>query len=249
MLNYLLNRVLLTPGAKGGNLPARLARSGKLALCAAAMLAVATGCGSAPPPHAGAGPAQTSATPPRATVASSGPTANPSTNAIKSLLLQEGDTVKISFPGAANLDAVVIIRRDGKVTLPMVGEYDAASKTPATMETELKKLYSTLLVNSDVLVTVQSSAFIVYVTGSVNKPGKIVSERPLTVLEALIEAGIDNTKSNLRAVQVIRTDAAGHTEKVTLNLWKVLHSRNAEMPNFALRPYDIINVPEKFSFY
>ena len=85
--------------------------------------------------------------------------------------------------------------------------------------------------------------------GAVTKPGKIISDRPLSVLEALIEAGIDDTRSNLKSVQIIRTDDAGHTEKWKLNLYKPLNSKTAQMPSFTLKPYDVINVPERFNFF
>jgi polysaccharide export outer membrane protein len=251
MLNYLLDRVELTPCAKDRKPWAGLARA---ALCAMTVLAAAAGCQTAPPHSTplsrstNAPPHSTNAPPPAAP-ASPGATSNESTNSSKSLVLQEGDTIKITFPGAPNLDTIETVRRDGKITLEMIGEYDAAGKTPATVEADLKKLYGSQLVNSEVSVTVQSSAFVVYVMGAVFKPGKIISERPLTPLEALIEAGVDDTKANLKAVQIIRTDNAGHTEKFKLNLHKVLHSKTEQMPSFTLKPYDVINVPERFNFY
>jgi hypothetical protein len=57
------------------------------------------------------------------------------------LVLREGDTVRISFPGSPNLNAVQQIRRDGKVSLPLVGEFQAAGLTPVQMEKEPIKLY------------------------------------------------------------------------------------------------------------
>lgn len=87
------------------------------------------------------------------------------------------------------------------------------------------------------------------VMGAVGKPGQIISDRELNILEALIEAGIDDTRSNLRSVQVLRTDASGHTEKFKLNLKKVFTKKNGQLPDFVLKPYDIINVPERFNFF
>jgi len=213
-----------------------------------AVLAVAAGCQTAPPHSTNAPPHSTNA-PLQAVPASPGAASNEPANADKSMVLKEGDTLKITFPGAPNLDTIESIRIDGKITLQMVGEYDAAGKTPAAVEADLKKLYGPQLVNNEVSVTVQSAAFVVYVMGAVAKPGKIVSERPLTPLQALIEAGVDDTRANLKAVQVIRTDSAGHTEKFKLNLHKVLHSQTEQMPSFTLKPYDTINVPERFNFY
>lgn len=78
------------------------------------------------------------------------------TNSNKSLVLHDGDTLKIDFPGAPNLNTTQAVRRDGKISLSMVGEYDAADKTPAQVEADLKKLYASQIVNSEVSVTVPS---------------------------------------------------------------------------------------------
>jgi len=77
------------------------------------------------------------------------------------------------------------------------------------MEAELKSLYGSQLMNNEVTVAVQSSAFVIFITGAIGRPGKLVSERPLTPLQALIESGVDDTRSNLKAIQIIRTDEAG----------------------------------------
>lgn len=216
------------------------------ALLALGVLAVAAGCQTQSPQSAGA-PLHSTNAPPQAVTAPPAAAGNESTNVNKSMVLQEGDTIKIVFPGAPNLDTIESIRVDGMITLQMIGEYQAAGKTPATVEADLKKLYGLQLVNSDVSVTVQSAAFVVYVMGAVMKPGKLISDRPLTPLQAVIEAGVDTTRSNLKAVQVIRTDSAGVTSKTTLNLYKGFHG--GQLPNFTLKPDDVINVPLRFSWY
>ena len=210
-------------------------------LCALAMLIVVSGCQSSSS-HS------KPALPPTAR-ASAGVTNDLGVNSGASMLLQEGDSLKISFPGAPNLDTIVTIRRDGKISLPLIGEYDASGKTPATLEADLKKAYASQIVNNEVSVNVQSSAFVVYVMGAVMRPGKLISDRPLTVLQALIEAGMDDSKSNLKKVEIFRTGSSGQTEKTTLNYYKFLHNKGAPTPAFTLKPYDVINVPEKFSWY
>lgn len=229
MLNYLSYKIGTTACVKFRKPLAGLTRTGMVTVCALALLA---GCATKSPSTTAVSPVTTGNDP-----------AKPN----KSLLLQEGDTLKITFPGAPNLDTIQVIRRDGKITLELIGEYDAAGKTPAAVEADLKRLYGSQLVNNSVSVSVQSSAFVVYVMGTVGRPGKIVSERPLTVLEALIEAGLDDTKANLKKVQVIRTDATGHTEKTILNLYKGIHG--GQLPTFTLKPYDDIIVPERFNFF
>jgi protein involved in polysaccharide export with SLBB domain len=87
----------------------------------------------------------------------------------------------------------------------------------------------------------------IYVTGAVLHPGKVMSERPLTPLEAIMEAGgFDYTKANQKAVAVIRHEG-GATQRYKLNLKNELAGSGVEP--FALKPFDIIYVPEKFNWF
>ena len=163
------------------------------------------------------------------------------------LVLHEGDAIRVTFPGAPNLDVAAQIRRDGKITLKLVGEFKAAGMTPADMEKELIKLYGPQLQSKEVVVSVDSAAFPVYVTGAVLRPGKIMSDRPMTALEAIMESGgFDTTKANMKAVGVIRHNN-GQTEHFTLNLRQVLQGKTTE--TFDLKPHDIIYVPERFNWF
>ena len=171
------------------------------------------------------------------------------TNAPKSdvMVLREGDSVRISFPGAPNLNTIAPIRRDGMITLQLIGEFKAAGLTPSQLEKELIKLYGPQLQTKEVLVAVESSAFPVYVTGAVLRPGKIMSDRPITALEAIMEAGgFDYTKANLKAVTVIRSEN-GKTEHHKLNLKPLLQGQGTEQ--FNLKPFDIIYVQERFNWF
>jgi protein involved in polysaccharide export with SLBB domain len=193
---------------------------------------------SAPSPDATATPAP---------AASSAATTAPAQDKSSSMVLREGDTVKISFPGAPSLDTMQTIRRDGKITLNMVGEMKAAGLTPQELEKQLLKAYDSQLVVKEVSVVVQTSVFTVYVTGAVLRPGKVVSDRVETPLEAIIEAGIDHNKANLKKVTVVRENENGTRELFKLNLDAVLKGKPGKP--FILEPMDKIYVPEKFMWY
>jgi polysaccharide export outer membrane protein len=165
----------------------------------------------------------------------------------EAVVLREGDILRITFPGAPALDATPQIRRDGKITLSLVGEINAVGMTVNQLEKELVKLYSSQLVTKEVTVMLVSSTFDVYVTGAVFRPGKVISNRPLTALEAIMEAGgPDYTKANLKAVDVIRT-SQGRTEHFKLNLKRVLNGQDSEP--FFLKPSDVVYVPERFAWF
>lgn len=164
------------------------------------------------------------------------------------LTIREGDVLKIGFPSAPNLDTTQQVRRDGKITLSIVGEVQAAGLQPTDLERELIKLYSSQLLSKEVTVTVVSSSFAVFVTGAVMHPGKIQSDRPISALEAIMEAGgFDNAKADLKAVVVIRQGPDGRTKNFTLNLKAVIDGQDNEP--FYLKASDIVYVPEKFSWF
>ena len=163
-----------------------------------------------------------------------------------SMVLHEGDKVRISFPGSPDLNTVQQIRRDGKIALPIIGEFTAAGMTPIEMERKLIELYGPQLVTKEVRVAVETSSFPVYITGAVLRPGKLTYERPVTALEAVMEAGVDYAKANLKAVAVIRHHD-GNVERFALDLKRVLQGQQSEP--FNLKPSDIIFVPERFSWF
>ncbi|HVM59647.1 MAG TPA: polysaccharide biosynthesis/export family protein [Verrucomicrobiae bacterium] len=163
------------------------------------------------------------------------------------VILREGDTVKITFPGAPNLNESQQIRRDGKLALSLVGEVTAAGLTPSDLEKEILKLYAPQLVTKEVMVTVVSSSFPVFVSGSVVRPGKILSDHPITALEAIMEAGgFDYTKADIGHVRVVRTEKDG-TKTYTLNLKNALEASHSTP--FYLKPSDIVYVPERFNWF
>jgi polysaccharide biosynthesis/export protein len=163
------------------------------------------------------------------------------------LTLREGDMLNIAFPGSPTLDTTQQIRTDGKIVLSLVGEVTAAGKTPEELQNELLKLYGSQVAAKQIIVTVQSPTIPVYVTGAVLRSGPVVVNHPVSALDAIMEAGgFDYTKANLKAVVVIRQEK-DRTVRYKLNLKKALQGSEGEP--FYLKPYDIIYVPERFTWF
>ena len=175
------------------------------------------------------------------------PSAKPLTHA-EIITLREGDSVRISFPGSANLDTTQQIRRDGKVSLQLVGDVQAAGLTPDQLQDELIKVYAPQIASKEITVAVISSTFPVYVTGAVVHPGKILADHPLTALEAVMESGgFDYATANMRAVTLIRNEN-GVIKHYKINLKKALEDNNDVTP-FYLMPGDILYVSERFELF
>lgn len=163
------------------------------------------------------------------------------------LTLREGDTVHIEFPGAGSLNRTEIIKRDGKISL-LKGEIVAAGKTIPELQKDVLEAYQDELVTKLVVVSLAASQFPIYVTGAAGHAGRLTVDRPMTVLEAVMEAGVDVTRANLKAVRLTRI-VGGKTKVFILNLDRQLRkSGNNETP-FYVKPSDIIYVPEKFQWF
>jgi polysaccharide export outer membrane protein len=139
-------------------------------------------------------------------------------------VLSPGDTIKVSFTTAPELNQSEKIEANGTVSLPLVGQVYATGKTTGQFQKELTDLYKSQLQNSDVLVTLETVAIPVVVSGEVQKPGKIVFERPATVLEAIMEAGGFTAYGDPKKIAVIRQlNGVQHTQIVDLS--QVLHGQ------------------------
>jgi len=166
---------------------------------------------------------------------------------IGALKLREGDTIKIAFPGTPSLDTTQQIRRDGKVALALIGEVKASGLTPTEFEKNLVKLYASEIVSKEVNVTVITSNLPIYVNGAVLRPGKILSDHPITALEAIMECGgFDFGKANPAAVTVIRYEE-NQVKNYSLNLKLALEGQQVDP--FYLKANDIIYVPERFAWF
>jgi polysaccharide export outer membrane protein len=161
---------------------------------------------------------------------------------------QPGDTLRITFPGATSMNSAQLVQPNGMITLPLGGSMDVRGKTTSQVEKALMDLYGSQLVIKEVTVGLESAGFPVLVSGAVMKPGRVQSTRSMTVLEAIVEAGgFIEGRADMRHVRVVRLDKDGTTRTIVVDLKSALSGKSSEA--VFVRPSDVINVPERFSFY
>src|SRR6266516_6086406 len=131
--------------------------------------------------------------------------------------LSPGDALKISYADQTIPDQTQKIRRDGKVSLPLIGEVTAAGKRIIDFQNELISLNEEHLENSEVVVTLESGTVGVTVSGFANKPGKFSFDRPTTVFQAIMEAGGVSDYGSLRNIHLTRI-ISGEQRTETINL-------------------------------
>jgi polysaccharide export outer membrane protein len=157
--------------------------------------------------------------------------------------LLEGDVVNITFAYSTNFNTTQKIALDGTLNLQGVGQVKAAGKSTVELEAELTDAYKVLAKDDPITIKIVEAESAVYVSGAVTRPGKIPMERPLTVLEAIMEAGgYDAYRADLSDVLVLRVEN-GRQKAYRINLKRVLRGED-ETP-FYLQPFDVVQVATK----
>ena len=163
------------------------------------------------------------------------------------ITLREGDVLKIVFAGTPSLNTTQQIRRDGNINLPLAGDVKAAGVSPGALETLILDAYGTQLLSREVTVSLESAAIPIFVTGMVLRPGKVMADRPITLLEAIMEAGgFDYNRANMKAIRVMRREG-DRVRTFVLNLKAAIEG--ASDTPFYLRPGDMVYVPERFTLF
>ena len=118
------------------------------------------------------------------------------------------DILRILVWREPDLSGIYAVRPDGKITMPLIGELQAAGLTPEQLKKSLMEALLKYINNPDVTVMVQdvrSKKY--YLDGEVNRPGLFPLVTPTTVLEALSNAGGFKEFANQKKIRILRHGA------------------------------------------
>jgi len=150
------------------------------------------------------------------------------------------DVIQVFVWKEDDLGTTAVIRPDGKISVPYVGEIIASKKTAGELQKELEEKYKQVLVMPVVTVIVKEINYPkVSVLGEVKKPDVYKIKQRATVLDVVAAAGGFTEFAKRNKVVLIRNGPAGQ-QKFTLNLESMLGG--GKEPAFYLQPGDIINV-------
>ena len=151
------------------------------------------------------------------------------------------DVLDISVWKNAELSRKVPVRPDGKISLPLVNDIQAAGLTPTQLRQQLATKLAEFVPTPEVSVVVQEvQSLKVSVVGAVKTPGRFTLRSPATVLECLALAQGLTEFANKEKIVVLRTNGTD-TQRIPFNYRKVAEGSDQE--NFMVRAGDIIVVP------
>ncbi len=152
------------------------------------------------------------------------------------------DVLMISVWKNPELTREVIVRPDGKISFPLVGETQAGGRSVQALEEELKEKVSEYIpgVNLTVMVN-QANNYKIYVIGQVPRPGEYRLGQAINVMQALSKAGGLATFAQRDEIIILRTEN-GAQKKIPFNYKEVKQGKHLEQ-NINLQPGDVVVVP------
>jgi polysaccharide export outer membrane protein len=156
-----------------------------------------------------------------------------------------GDVLDVVFVYHSNLNTErVPVRRDGRISLPYVGDTMAAGLTPMALDSVLTARYAEILRDPSLSVILKKEATrVVYVLGQVWKPGGYDYADQITLLQALALAGGTRPSAKEAHTVLIRRDGADKIVGIEIDV-KSITSGSSIGNDILLRRYDIVYVPK-----
>ena len=173
----------------------------------------------------------------KGSLAASGQVATPS-----DFVIGESDVLNINVWKEPEISQSVVVRPDGKISLPLIGEVLVSGLTPVQTQALLANKLQSILTNPQVTVTVtEIRSRMVSITGEVVKPGAYPLLVPTTILQLITNAGGLGQFANKKAIFVLRT-VDGKQQRIPFNYSRVIKGEKPEQ-NIRLHPGDTVVVP------
>jgi polysaccharide biosynthesis/export protein len=160
-----------------------------------------------------------------------------------SYVIGPDDVLSILFWRDKEMSADVVVRPDGKISLPLVNDIQAGGLTPDQLRDSVDRLARRFVEAPSVTVVVkQINSRKLFITGQVEKPGPYAMSGPTTVLQLIAMAGGLKEFADGKRILIMRSDKAGRQAGLRFNYRDVTEGRNLAQ-NIELRPGDTVVVP------
>jgi len=155
-------------------------------------------------------------------------------------LIGASDLLDISVWGEENLSRQVTVRTDGYVSLPLVGDIQAAEKTPAKLQKDIQAVLEKFIKDPHCAVIVmepRSKRF--YIEGQVNAPGEYILDRDMYLTQVIPRAGGFTEWADKGDIVILRYKD-GEQIRLEVNYKKIIKGKQQDV---SIIPGDTIIVP------
>jgi polysaccharide biosynthesis/export protein len=153
------------------------------------------------------------------------------------------DLLAINVWREPEISRSVPVRSDGHISLPLLGEVQAAGETPRQLQEEISRKLKSYISEPDVAVIVQEARSHRFnVLGQVNHPGEYLLANTTTVLDAIAVAGGFKDFAKQKSIYVLRQNPDGTQSRLPFNYKDMVKGKNIDQ-NVKLQPRDTVIVP------
>jgi len=155
-----------------------------------------------------------------------------------------GDELNFRFLYTPELNTAAVVRGDGAVSLPLLGEFTVVGYTLADLTAQVEAALGQRVRRPQVVINVQGNvpSQRIFVGGEVARPGVQNLAGPLTALQAVMAAEGLKDSAQPAYVTVLRQGAGGQRLVLRLDLAAVMAGREGAQ-DIVLAPYDVVLVP------
>jgi polysaccharide export outer membrane protein len=160
-----------------------------------------------------------------------------------SFVIGNDDVLAINVWKETDLSRSIPVRSDGKISLPLVGELQAAGRTPLQLERDIADRLKNFITTPEVTVIVQeikSQNF--NILGMVSKPGSYSLTVASTIVDAIAAAGGFKDFAKQKGVYILRQGPGGSQTRIPFNYKDFIKGKDAS-GNIKLEPHDTVVVP------
>jgi polysaccharide biosynthesis/export protein len=164
-------------------------------------------------------------------------------------IIGDEDVLSISVWKELDLTKVIPVRSDGKISLPLVGDVQAAGRTPAQLAEDLTAALRGFITDPQVTVIVQEIKSRNFnILGQVAKPGSYPLITDTTVVDAIALAGGFRDFAKKKGIYIVRKDANGTEIRIPFNYEDFIKAQKGKKgkhptPDIQIKPHDTIVVP------
>ncbi len=160
-----------------------------------------------------------------------------------SFVIGADDVLAINVWKEQDLSRSIPVRSDGKISLPLVGEVQAAGRTPLQLEQDIATRLRNYITEPEVTVMVEkinSEKF--NILGQVAKPGSYSLTSAITIVDAIALAGGFRDFAKKKGIYILRQNADGSQTRIDFNYQDFIKGKNTKQ-NIDLKPNDTLIVP------
>jgi polysaccharide export outer membrane protein len=163
--------------------------------------------------------------------------------AITDYVIGPEDVLQVTVWKNESLTRQLAVRPDGKISMPLLHDVQAAGLTPMQLQEKLATAFGEFMPNPEVAVSVVDvRSYRISVLGEVQKPGVLQLKSDTSVLEAIALAGGFRDFASPSKIMILRKNGDGQTQKIPFNYNRVVKDNRGD-GNVMLKAGDVVVVP------